>query len=169
MRSRTPPVRSNTVTVLNRQRGFRIDCQKLAAAVCSVLDCLRVRGQEVNVVLVSDRTMARLNWTYRHVRGPTDVVSFPMREGEHGDVSGFLLGDVVLSLETLERQAREPHDDGRPATGTPARELALMTVHGVLHLLGFDHEQGRTLAARMLARERDLFARTASLFPDVTR
>jgi len=102
---------------------------------------------ECSVLLVDDAAIATLNARYRRVSAPTDVLAFPMAEGRFRDLSGHLLGDVVISVETARRQAG-------PA-GLEA-ELALLLVHGILHLLGHDHgtpgerramwqEQGRVL------------------------
>jgi len=165
----------NTVTVIDRQRRYRIDCARLEEALSAVLAALRIEGQAVNLVLLSDRAIASLNRRYRGVAGPTDVLSFPMKEGEGGDACGFLLGDVAVSLETVERQCSMPHNDGRPKTGTRSTELALMLIHAMLHLVGYTHDasplpphgggQGGGAAA-MIAAERSLFAKTALLFPD---
>lgn len=87
---------------------------------------------ECSVVVVDDATMAVLNHTYRGVAGPTDVLAFPMTEGRFGALSPELLGDVVISAETAARQAREA---GRGLRD----ELALLLVHGLLHLVGYDH------------------------------
>jgi probable rRNA maturation factor len=89
------------------------------------------------VLLVNDAAIRRLNRTYRKVDAPTDVLAFPMREGRFGRLSPDLLGDVVISAETARRQA--------PAGGVRA-ELALLLVHGILHLAGRDHQ---TAAARL--------------------
>lgn len=85
--------------------------------------------------------MAALNRAYRGVAGPTDVLAFPMTEGRFGRAwpssraqaeGPDLLGDVVISAETARRQAR-------PARGGVRAELALLLVHGILHLVGYDH------------------------------
>jgi probable rRNA maturation factor len=94
-------------------------------------------GSEVSVVLVDDREIARLNAAYRHKEGPTDVLSFPIGEeilDEQGVASGFLLGDVVISAERAVFQASE-------LGHTLERELAFLLVHGVLHLLGHEHDE----------------------------
>lgn len=155
----------NTVEILNRQRKFLLDKPVLAAAIASVLDTLGVTGQELNVVLLSDRNMRIMNRDYRGIDTTTDVISFPMKEGDWGDPSGTLLGDIALSLETIARQSTEPHNDGRPHTGTPRKELALMTIHGILHLLGHTHEPGTPEADKMLELESQLFTETWKLFP----
>jgi probable rRNA maturation factor len=153
------------VSIINRQRKFTIDRDALCEAVCAVLEACGQADQEVNVVLVSDRTMRTMNRDYRGRNEPTDVISFAMKEGEFGDPSGTILGDLVVSLETIRRQCTEPFDDSRPETGTPQRELALMVIHGLLHLMGHDHEQGPKKARRMVAEERRLFDLCWEKFP----
>jgi len=97
-------------------------------------------GSEVSVLFTGDGFIASLNKKYRNEEGPTDVLSFPMMdfdcEGCEPGISEIpdMLGDVVISLDTAARQA-ESH--GRPLR----RELALLLVHGTLHLLGYDHDE----------------------------
>jgi probable rRNA maturation factor len=79
--------------------------------------------------------MASLNQTHRGLEGPTDVLAFPLREGPLSRLAADALGDVVISVDTARRQACE--------AGTRLRaELALLLVHGILHLLGYDHGTG---------------------------
>lgn len=87
---------------------------------------------ECSVLVVDDADMAALNRAYRGVAGPTDVLAFPMTEGRFGRAWPDLLGDVVISAETARRQAR-------PGRGGVRAELALLLVHGILHLVGYDH------------------------------
>ena len=87
---------------------------------------------ECSVLLVDDAAMAALNHAYRGVTGPTDVLAFPMTEGRFGATWPDLLGDVVISAETARRRARSRKAGLRA-------ELALLLVHGILHLLGHDH------------------------------
>lgn len=116
-------------------------------------------GAELSIALVDDREMQRLNREWRGKDRPTDVLSFPLREGdgEPPPVEGATrpLGDVVLSLPTAERQARER---GHPVE----RELAELLVHGVLHLLGWDHERSPAEARRMFAKQREVLAAVGS-------
>jgi probable rRNA maturation factor len=93
---------------------------------------------ECSAVLVDDATIAALNRASRGVAGPTDVLAFPMTEGRFRNVSPDLLGDVVISTETARRQARAGGGEFRA-------ELALLLIHGILHLVGYDHA---TAAAR---------------------
>ncbi len=87
---------------------------------------------EVSVTLVDDAAMAGLAGRFGRPRQPTDVLAFSMLEGEGAEFRGASLGDVVLSVETAERQAR--------ARGvTIDEEVRDLLLHGILHLVGMDH------------------------------
>jgi probable rRNA maturation factor len=88
---------------------------------------------EVSLVVCSDSFIATLNREYRQREGPTDVLSFAMREGALSSTHDPVLGDIVISVETAARQANE---EGRKLED----EFLLLFVHGLLHLLGFTHE-----------------------------
>lgn len=90
-------------------------------------------SDELSVVLVDDATIAELNATYRGKNGPTDVLSFAMNEGEWGDVNPGVLGDIVISIPTAARQAAA-------AKHTLLDEVVMLLAHGLLHLLGYDHQ-----------------------------
>ncbi len=116
------------------------------------LDCA---GAELSVALVDDAAIAELNETWRGRTGATDVLSFSQLEGEHADRRGDLLGDVVIALETADRQARARRrslDD----------EIARLLIHGTLHLLGHDHEVDAEARA-MRAEERRLWRALGAL------
>ncbi|MBZ0168347.1 MAG: rRNA maturation RNase YbeY [Kofleriaceae bacterium] len=132
--------------VTNRQRKIRLDTSFLKKVADTTLARAGVNEAECGLTLVGDRAMTRLNRQYRGKAAPTDVLSFPMREGPFASLSPHLLGDVVISAETADRQAR--------AAGRPLRdELAALLIHGILHLLGYDH-QTPSEARRMKRLER---------------
>ncbi len=142
---REPP-EGLSVTVLSRQRRRPVAVSRLRRVLVGAASSLRVRG-EVAVVLAGDRLLRRLNRDYRGKDAPTDVLSFAA-----GDADGSL-GDIVISVETAERNAR--------ARGASlARELDVLVLHGLLHLLGHDHETDdgtmdrleRALRRRLLVR-----------------
>lgn len=120
-----PPDRLR-VLLLNRLRRRRVDAARLRRVLGEAAAALRVRG-EITLVLAGDRLLRRLNRDFRGKDRPTDVLSFPGDGGEGG------LGDVVISVETAERNARAL---GR----TLPRELDVLALHGFLHVLGYDHE-----------------------------
>jgi probable rRNA maturation factor len=117
-------------------------------------------GETATVVLTSDAEVAELNRAWRGIDGPTDVLSFAMREAEgSAEVAPEVLGDVVIAVETAARQAAVP--DHRDRVGAAAwglrEELLFLAVHGALHLLGHDHADP-VEEAEMKARERAVFA-----------
>ncbi len=105
---------------------------------------------EVDILIVDDEEITRLNRQYFHRTRPTNVISFPMRENP-GAINPQILGDVIISAETAERQALA-------AGGTAAEEILFLMVHGILHLLGYDHEGLKDERRKMEAREKELFA-----------
>ena len=122
---------------------------------------LRLGKRKFNVCFVDDRAIKRLNAAYRRKPKPTDVLSFPW-QGTNGvrpagaaadEFAGFL-GDIVISVETARRNARrEGH--------STANEIRWLILHGVIHLLGYDHEtdHGEMVALELAMRERLKIAR----------
>ena len=133
-----------------------------AALVDTLRDCgarilraLDLRDAELSIQLVDDAEMALLNESYRGKQGPTDVLSFSLVTGEHAEYGGGLLGDVVIDFEIAKRQAVE-------LGHSVEEELMRLLVHGVLHLLGHDHEQ-EDEAERMQAEETRLWTRLQTI------
>ncbi|MEZ4333485.1 MAG: rRNA maturation RNase YbeY [Myxococcota bacterium] len=127
-------------------RGSKVDVARLRRRATGILRATRQAGAELSIALVDDASIRDLNARYRGKPRPTDVLSFSLVEGEHAERRGGLLGDVVISVETAARQARARR---RSLDDTVAKLL----VHGVLHLLGHDHEADDE-ARRMQAEER---------------
>jgi probable rRNA maturation factor len=120
--------------------------QRKAQAILNALACPE---GELSILIVNDDHIARLNELYLKHQGPTNVISFPMREGEHGDIHPELLGDVVISLDTCEREGRE--------AGLPeGRRFDELLVHGILHLFGYDHIHSEAQAQVMEAKSREM-------------
>ncbi|MBZ4660614.1 MAG: ybeY [Desulfacinum sp.] len=117
--------------------------EQAAERILSALGC---SDAELSLAVVDDETIRELNSQYRGVDEPTDVLSFPMGEGEFGDVAPQMLGDVVLSVETAGAMADE-HNLSLEAV------LDLLLIHGVLHLVGYDHtdpEEARQMDRKTL-------------------
>lgn len=108
-----------------------------------------LRDSVLSVLLVGDRAMRTLNRRYRGKDRTTDVLSFSFREGPGADVQRSLLGDIVICVPTARRQAR---DAGHSLQG----EIDRLLIHGLLHLVGYDHERGGTEEQRMRVREQRL-------------
>jgi probable rRNA maturation factor len=131
-----------------------IERRALARKAKIVLAAIELADFELSIALVGDEEMRRLNRDWRGKDRPTDVLSFSLREGEHGGVAASL-GDVVISLETAARQARERR-------ATIAREVDRLLVHGILHLAGYDHELSAREERRMKRKEREMLARISA-------
>lgn len=114
---------------------------------------------EISVLLVDNETIRSLNRDYRNKDAATDVLSFPMEEAMDGEpepavIGGpteRLLGDLVISVEMAVAQAAEYGH-------SLERELAFLSVHGLLHLLGYDHESGVEAEAAMQAEEKRILS-----------
>ena len=131
--------------ILNRQRAVRLARRPLEAFLRRVQDNLGFKEAGVTICLVSDAEIARMNETFRKKKGPTDVLSFPaaarqrpvqLRGSSSKVKAGEYLGDIAISPATARRYARKY---GR----TLPSELRMLILHGVLHLLGYDHESDR--------------------------
>ena len=133
--------------ILNQQHEVRVALRPLESFLRRVERELGLKQSDVTVCLVSDAAMARLNENFRKKKGPTDVLSFPdvrrqkpvrsprrtraSNSGRHG-----YLGDIAISPATAWRYAKKQE---RPFSS----ELRVLILHGVLHLLGYDHETDR--------------------------
>ena len=106
---------------------------------------------ELSIVLTDDPTIHELNRTWRHKDKPTDVLSFSQIEGELIAGDDVVLGDVIISTDTAQRQADERGH-------SLDEELCRLLVHGTLHLLGHDHVHGGAQARRMKKEESRLLA-----------
>ncbi|MGC5166651.1 rRNA maturation RNase YbeY [Luteimicrobium sp. DT211] len=124
---------------VNNESGFEVDEAEFAALARFVLDQMHVHPQtELSILFVDTATMTDLHVKWMDEPGPTDVLSFPMdelRPGREGEVTpAGLLGDVVLCPEVaVEQAARAGH--------STVEEMLLLTTHGILHLLGYDHAE----------------------------
>ncbi|ALC16430.1 putative rRNA maturation factor YbeY [Desulfuromonas soudanensis] len=121
----------------------------MARRILSVSGC---PDAELSVVIVDDEEIRSINSDYLERDRSTNVISFAMQEGEGAGIHPGLLGDVVISADTAARDALE--------AGLPFEsELYFLLLHGILHLLGYDHERGTAEEARrMEAREEEIFA-----------
>jgi rRNA maturation RNase YbeY len=168
---------SPQVFVRSRLRRASFLQPAIKAVARKILAAAGEPGAELSLDLVGDRRMRRLNQEYRGRDLPTDVLAFPMREARRvvasvacrvgrdrrrpldardatdamtrraSSVAPMMLGDVVISLHTAARHAAA---DGHAVD----HELATLLIHGILHLVGYDHERGEREARRMRRKER---------------
>jgi probable rRNA maturation factor len=146
----------DSVEVSNRQRAVRVAVAPLRRFLRHIKNDMGLDGSRVTVCLVSDPEIARMNESFRKMKGPTDVLSFPtrarrkparIRAGKSAVPLGTFLGDIAISPATARRYAKK---DGR---ALPI-ELQILILHGVLHLLGYDHEADSGEMSRLEQRLR---------------
>lgn len=141
-------------------------CLRLEAAlrsICAALECEKFDG---SVVLTDDAEVRELNRAYRGIDSATDVLSFALQEADDGLVDETVLGDVVISVETAARYAATEEHRRRVAEELPAApewglepEITFLMVHGILHLLGYDHAEPEE-EREMRRLEREVFMAT---------
>lgn len=137
------------IQIDNRQNQFPLDETNLRKAAQAILNDLEYPEAELSIVLVDDTEIHDLNRQYLNHDRPTNVISFPMQEGEFTEINPNLLGDVVISVDTADREAREA------ALPMETRLMELL-VHGILHLVGYDHESPKADAEAMERKTEEL-------------
>ena len=147
-----------TIEIRNLQRKHRIDQELIRDKSKAILSLCGLKNVELSILTVNNQRIQDLNKKYRGIDKPTDVLSFPMGEynpplppfnkgGMRGlSAQPLLLGDVVLSMEKIQSQARE---QGHSVDC----ELMMLLTHGILHLVGYDHERSLQEERRMRKKE----------------
>ncbi|MGZ3504094.1 MAG: rRNA maturation RNase YbeY [Vulcanimicrobiaceae bacterium] len=153
----------------NATRGSGVDSKRLQRVARQLLVAAGEENSSLSLTLVNDREIKELNRVHRGKDKPTDVLSFPLHTSHEGDpdetagtapqaaIQERLLGDVVISVESAKRQAG--------AYDAPLQnELYRLLIHGILHVLGHDHEEAEE-RERMVAEERRLAAAISMPWP----
>ena len=136
--SEPAPSTTPVVVAVDEQSAIEIDLERWSAlATVSLLD-RGVAAGECNLLFVDETTIQELNLEHRGKDRPTDVLSFPL-DGAEASHADDLIGDIVICAAVAAANAPE-HAGQDHHRGTRDDELALLVVHGVLHLLGHDHE-----------------------------
>ena len=165
-----PPDAGVEVVVHDEQDDHPIDTDRWARLAVRVLEWRGVRRGELALTFVDEETIARLNVEHMGGDGPTDVLSFPLdTAADEGADPGVptLLGDVVIcpsvaaANATSHATGADPHPGHPDHDGSLDAELALLVVHGVLHVLGFDHAEP-VETVEMHGAERELLAAFAA-------
>jgi len=134
-----------SVEIVSRFAGKKIRVRRLKETARRILGLLRQDHAELSLALVDNREMQKLNARYRDKNEPTDVLAFPAGKALLPGMQ--VLGDVVISVEKAEEQARKRRK-------TLGQEIRTLLIHGILHLLGYDHERSRREARVMRGMEK---------------
>ncbi len=139
------------IQIENRQSEAKIDLRRIRSVLSRLLRHLGRDDSELSILLVDDMAIREINRSYLDRDHATNVISFPMQEGEFGGVNPKVLGDIVISVETARteaKKARIPADD----------EIDFLLIHGLLHLVGYNHENTTPAEeTRMKEMEDELF------------
>jgi len=139
------------IRIDNRQKIIRLDRRRLHRRIHALGRLLDLTDREVSLVFTDDRGIQEINRDYLGRDHPTNVISFAIGEGEFTTVNPQLLGDIVISVERALHDARE--------TDLPLEdEIDFLIIHGLLHLIGYDHEDVEdSEVRRMIRKEEELF------------
>jgi len=114
-----------------------------------ILNALDYHDAELSILIVDDPQIAILNKKYLRRNGPTNVIAFPMRTEQFSNINPELLGDVVISIETAEKE-------GKSIGISMEERFTQLLVHGILHLLGYDHEKSEQEADKMEKKSEEI-------------
>ncbi|NOQ40894.1 MAG: rRNA maturation RNase YbeY [Desulfuromusa sp.] len=147
------------IQIENRQRPHKILKRSLRKIARRILSVSGYPEAELSILILDNAGIQEINREYLQRDCPTNVISFAMQEGEGAGLSPLVLGDVVISAERAATDAAE-------ANIPFEHELWFLLIHGVLHLLGYDHERGSAQdAERMEVRESEIFNLLIQEFP----
>lgn len=133
------------VLIRNSQRLMKIDRKLITSVTREVLASLKLQDRDLSILFVDDRKMTVMNKEFFCKDRPTNVISFSYLEG----MTGEALGDVIISVERAADEAR--------AAAIPFYErLFHLIVHGIVHIIGYDHVKGKSEARKMRYREKKL-------------
>ena len=135
------------VEMVRRDGGKKFPARRLKEVALAILDLLGRSDTELSLALIGDREMQQLNAQYRGKNYPTDVLSFPVESD--APLHKPLLGDVVICVDKAAEQARERRR-------TLDEEMVTLLIHGIVHLMGYDHEQSAKDAKIMTRLEKKI-------------
>jgi probable rRNA maturation factor len=140
------------ILINNEFPEIKVDARKIEQQTGKVLTSLDCNEHEISILFIGDQRIRDLNQQFRDIDRPTDVLSFPQISEDELEAPGALvLGDVAISLETARCQSEEHGLSFE-------EELTLLLIHGILHLLGYDHEVSDQEEERMRNKTRELFS-----------
>jgi probable rRNA maturation factor len=139
------------ISIRNYQTLLNVDVRRIRRSLQRLINSLDSDDREICLLIVDDNYIKTLNDYYLNRNYPTNVISFALSEGEFGDINPQILGDIVISVETAYRDAVIGNIDFMD-------EMEFLLIHGLLHLLGYNHENTSTEETiKMRALEKDLF------------
>ncbi|MFP4572996.1 MAG: rRNA maturation RNase YbeY [Desulfobacterales bacterium] len=139
------------VLITNRQNFCPISEERIRKTASALLEALGKTGAELSLLIVDNEQIAEINKTYLDRTGPTNVIAFPMGDSGFDEIQPELLGDIVISVETADKEASN-------AGYCMEERFTELLIHGILHLLGYDHETNEQDAKQMNEKSDELMA-----------
>jgi len=138
------------ILINNQQQIIPVDKKRIRKSAESILSFLGIPGHELSILLLDNRGIREINKKYLGRNRATNVISFALHEGKFGNINPHVLGDVVISVEKAQEQAE--------IRGTTlVEEITFLLIHGILHLLGYDHVRGKGERKRMREKEKEVY------------
>jgi probable rRNA maturation factor len=139
------------IIIDNRQKKISVDRRSVRRAMSRIMNYLNCSDKVISLLFVDDKEIRRINRRYLNRDYRTNVISFSLTEGEFGEINSNILGDIVISVQTAFKDAEKSGIDFND-------ELAFLMIHGVLHLLNYNHENASKVKTQeMKKKEQELF------------
>jgi len=140
-----------TIHIENRQKAVKLDLRRIRRVVHKLKKFLNCPDQEISFLFVDNEQIRQINKQYLNRDHPTNVISFPLREGDYGDINPQILGDIAISAERA-------FQDAVVGDLSLNDEIDFLVIHGLLHLLGYNHERGnKKESKKMRDKENEVF------------
>jgi probable rRNA maturation factor len=137
-----------TILIKNRQKRLKIDLARVRSDLCRIMKLTGCDDREISLLLVDDAGIREINRHYLGRDYATNVISFSLGEGEFGQINPGLLGDIVISVERAQTEAAACSVDFPDM-------MDFLMIHGLLHLLGYDHEGNDPHQAHRMRKEEE--------------
>jgi len=139
------------IQIENKQTKIKIQKRNIRSTVRKLLKIMDSENKEISISFVDDKTIQQFNKNYLQKDNSTNVLSFSLQEGEYGNINPNILGDIIISAETAQR-------DAVIGNFSVSEEIDFLIIHGLLHLLGFNHENTtKVQTTKMRIKEKELF------------
>jgi probable rRNA maturation factor len=139
------------IYIENRQKAVKLDLRRIRRVVHKLKKFLNCPDQEISFLFVDNEQIRQINRQYLNRDHPTNVISFPLREGDYGDINPQVLGDIAISAERA-------FQDAVVGDLSLNDEIDFLVIHGLLHLLGYNHEGGnKKESIKMRDKENEIF------------
>ena len=141
-----------SILIENRQKKINVDLKHVKKVLRNIMNYLNWTDREISLLLVDDHEIRKMNTQYLNRDYSTNVLTFSLSEGEFGDINPKVLGDIVISVETALKDADEAGIELND-------ELEFLMIHGMLHLLNYNHENvGENEVKKMERKEQEVLS-----------